>query len=138
MLIRNILLRFTHTQIYNRISCIFDLFHRIFCFLLQNAINSYFNLYYDYWDLITKIWPGSTKWNPPFRMNLLKVIIRIPPIAFRVEIRTNLSRSCNRGDLCYLKDCNKGCIVYVVLFKAHWIVYFCSLWLKINIGTLFS
>ena len=94
---------YAHTiQIDNRISCtyvhivlIWFFFQRIFCFLLQNAINSYYNLYYDYWDLITKIWHGSTKWNPPFRMNLLKVIVEsecIPPLAFRVEIRKNLSR----------------------------------------------
>ena len=26
----------------------------------------FFNLHYDYWDLIPKFWPGSTKWNTPF------------------------------------------------------------------------
>ena len=40
--------------------------HRNLNFLLQNAINTFYNLYYDYKDLITKSWPGSTKWNTPF------------------------------------------------------------------------
>ena len=39
----------------------------IWIFILQNAINTFFNLYYDYWDLITKFWPGSSKWNTPFQ-----------------------------------------------------------------------
>ena len=29
--------------------------HRILIFLLQNAINTFYNLYNDYWDLITKL-----------------------------------------------------------------------------------
>ena len=24
---------------------------------------AFYNLYVDYWDLITKFWPGSRKWN---------------------------------------------------------------------------
>ena len=49
--------------------CIFDsvfFLQRIFFFLLQNTINTFYNLFYDYWDLITKFWPGSRKWNTPF------------------------------------------------------------------------
>ena len=38
----------------------------IWIFILQNAINTFNNLYYDYWELITKFCPGSTKWNTPF------------------------------------------------------------------------
>ena len=39
---------------------------------LQNAINTFYNLYYHFWDLITKFWPGSTNWNTPFQVeNLL-------------------------------------------------------------------
>ena len=34
-------------------------------FLLQNAINTFYNLYYDLWDLINKFLPGSSKWNTP-------------------------------------------------------------------------
>ena len=42
--------------------------HRNFNFLLLNAINSntFYNLHYDYYDLITKFCPGSAKWNTPF------------------------------------------------------------------------
>ena len=32
----------------------------IFFFLLQNAFNTYYNFYYNYWGLNTKFWPGST------------------------------------------------------------------------------
>ena len=28
-------------------------------FLYQNAINTFYNLYYDYWDLITNFWPDE-------------------------------------------------------------------------------
>ena len=31
----------------------------LFFFLLQNAINTIYNLCSDYWDLITKFWLGS-------------------------------------------------------------------------------
>ena len=41
----------------------------ILIFLLQNAINTFYRLYYDYWDLITKIWPGSLRWNNSFVSN---------------------------------------------------------------------
>ena len=34
--------------------------------LLQNAIDAFNNLYYDYWDLITMFCLGSSKWNTPF------------------------------------------------------------------------
>ena len=37
-------------------------------FLMQNAINTFDNLYYDYWNLITKFWPGSSIRNTPFRL----------------------------------------------------------------------
>ena len=40
-------------------------------FLLQNAVIAFYNLYYDIWDLITKFWPGSTKWNTPFNNILI-------------------------------------------------------------------
>ena len=40
-------------------------------FILQNAINIFYNLYYDYWDLITKFWPNSAKLNTPFISNYL-------------------------------------------------------------------
>ena len=42
---------------------------KIFFFFLQNVINIFFILYYDYWDLITKIWPGSLKLNTSFVSN---------------------------------------------------------------------
>ena len=32
----------------------------ILYFRFQNAINTPYNLYYDYWDLITKFRPGNT------------------------------------------------------------------------------
>ena len=32
----------------------------------QNATNTFHNLYHEYWDLITKFWAGSSKWNTPF------------------------------------------------------------------------
>ena len=35
-----------------------------FCKMLLIHFKTYIN--YDYWDLITKFWPGSTKWNIPF------------------------------------------------------------------------
>ena len=35
-------------------------------FFLQNAIDTFHNLYYDYWDPITKFWLGSLKWDTPF------------------------------------------------------------------------
>ena len=32
------------------------------------------NMINDYWDLITKFWSGSTKWNTPFnKINILSV-----------------------------------------------------------------
>ena len=39
--------------------------------IFDNAINIFYNFYYDYWDLITKLWPGSTKWNTPFGRDIL-------------------------------------------------------------------
>ena len=33
---------------------------------LQNTIDTFHNLYYDYWDPITKFWLGSLKWDTPF------------------------------------------------------------------------
>ena len=33
---------------------------------VEFAINVFDNLYYNHCDLITKFWPGSTKWNTPF------------------------------------------------------------------------
>ena len=44
--------------------------HRNLNFSLANAINTLSSLYYDYWDLITKFWQGSTKWNTPFGLIL--------------------------------------------------------------------
>ena len=38
-----------------------DLFYIEIFFLLQNDINTLYNLYCDYWDLITEFWPGSSK-----------------------------------------------------------------------------
>ena len=32
-------------------------------FFLWNAINTFYNLHYDYWDLMTKFWSGSLWWN---------------------------------------------------------------------------
>ena len=32
---------------------------KVLNFLLQNAINTLYNLYCDYWDLITNFWPGA-------------------------------------------------------------------------------
>ena len=32
--------------------------------MTKNTIITY--IYYDYWNLITKFWPGSTKWNTLF------------------------------------------------------------------------
>ena len=29
---------------------------------------TFYTLYYDFWDLITKFWTGSTKWNTPYRI----------------------------------------------------------------------
>ena len=34
---------------------------------MQNDIGTFYNLYFDNWDLITKFWPGSTKWNKSFK-----------------------------------------------------------------------
>ena len=36
-------------------------------FLSQSAIDNLYNLYYDYWDLITKFWPRSLKCNTPLK-----------------------------------------------------------------------
>ena len=39
------------------------------CFSLHICIfffSAFYNLYLDHLDLITKFWPGSTKWNTPF------------------------------------------------------------------------
>ena len=33
---------------------------------MQDAINIFKNLYYDYWDIITKFRSGSMKWNTLF------------------------------------------------------------------------
>jgi len=53
----------------------------IIIFLLQNAINTFYNkIYYDYWDLITNFWPGSTKWNTPFIKTISEN--RIPEILY--------------------------------------------------------
>ena len=38
---------------------------------LQNVLNTFHNLYCDYWDLITNFCPGSTKWNTPFKTYLI-------------------------------------------------------------------
>ena len=47
----------------------------LWIFLLQNSINyTFYNLYYDYWDLITKFCLGSTKWNTPFTQFFLWVL----------------------------------------------------------------
>ena len=37
-----------------------------YIFLLHKAINTFYNLYYDYRDIITMFRPGSYKWNTPF------------------------------------------------------------------------
>ena len=33
---------------------------------MQNSIDTFNNLYYEYWDLLTKFLSGSFKWNQPF------------------------------------------------------------------------
>ena len=66
------LLTKTTVFIKNKLVKMLFFFHtEIFIFLLQNAINMFYNLYYEYWDLITKFWPGSTKWNTPFGFTYL-------------------------------------------------------------------
>ena len=45
--------------------------HSIWIFLLLNAINTFYSLYYDYCKLITKFWAGSTKWNTPLIINFV-------------------------------------------------------------------
>ena len=41
------------------------------CVTFSNAINTLYNLYYDYWNLITKFWTltGSMKWDTPPQKN---------------------------------------------------------------------
>ena len=34
--------------------------------ILQKALNAIYNLYYEDWDLITKLWSESTNLNTPF------------------------------------------------------------------------
>ena len=53
----------------------------IIIFLLQNAINSFYSLYDDYWSLITKYWPGSSRWNASFK-SLFQYFVR----SFKQEI----------------------------------------------------
>ena len=79
---------------------IVDIFqHRIFCFFLQNGtINT---IYYDYWDLITEFWLGSTKWNTPLEAqgHLAKEKLQIKffkwicgcrgQVSFLLELSTN-------------------------------------------------
>ena len=60
--------------------CIFQgvFFLYMYNFVLKNTHNtSYiYNLYYDYWDLIIKFGPGSTKWNTPFEKKIqIKVLV---------------------------------------------------------------
>ena len=33
----------------------------------KNAINTFYYFFYDYWGLITMLWPGSIKWNTFFK-----------------------------------------------------------------------
>ena len=44
----------------------------ILIFLLQNTDYIFYNLYYDYWDLIIRFWPRSKKWNSPFMYEIFK------------------------------------------------------------------
>ena len=41
---------------------------RFLIFLLPKY---FYKSYHDYWDLITKFWPGSTKWKIPFKTSML-------------------------------------------------------------------
>ena len=69
-----------------------DFFHKeILIFLLQNALNTIYNSYYDYWDLITKFWPGSTKCNTPFQIfkNVIPGKIFLCKVACRKSESTN-------------------------------------------------
>ena len=38
-------------------------------FLLKNALNTFYNIYYDYWDLISKFWPASSNWKKNVTIN---------------------------------------------------------------------
>jgi hypothetical protein len=37
--------------------------------LLQNDFDIFYKIHYHYWDLTSKFWPGSSKWNTPFVKN---------------------------------------------------------------------
>ena len=43
--------------------CFFYIKYSFFHF--KNAVNTFYNLNYDYWDSIIIFWQGSMKWNTP-------------------------------------------------------------------------
>ena len=47
--------------------------------LLQNAINTFYNLYYDYLDLITKFWPGTSNYTHPRNLKVVRTKIKSIP-----------------------------------------------------------
>ena len=47
-------------------------FFKVFL-ILQNALNTFYNIYYDYWDLINKFWPGTHPLHIIFSIHLPKL-----------------------------------------------------------------
>ena len=48
-----------------------NLFIRNLDFHLQIDFDAFYNLFYDYWNIITKFWPCSSKWKTPFYFSSL-------------------------------------------------------------------
>ena len=89
----------------------------ILILLLQNATNISHNLYYDYWEHITKFYPGSLKMNTPFQF--LPVIIETftkswTSITVIVEF-TTIQLWFTLTQICYISPSNITLILSVAM-----------------------
>ena len=58
--------------------------------MFLHAINTFYNSYYHYWDLITKFWPDSTKKNTPFPSSFQVTFSLQNPLCFLAFMRSLL------------------------------------------------
>ena len=59
---------------YVNVFILFDI--KIMIFRLKFAINTFYNLYYDYLGIFTNFWPGFSKWNTPFYLEMEETIYK--------------------------------------------------------------
>ena len=102
----------------NHIGKISDFYIEIFIFIVQNAIYTFYNLYCDNRDLITKFWPGSTKWNTPFTLKFIICILKntriiiCSPKQFNYDLASELGFSGLTNFLSGVKRNHPGALVW--------------------------